>query len=178
LSWALAEFFFLETIKMKLKNILFALLASLSGLATGVTTTHADSFDLSIALGKAEGTQNTKRVAPGAYLRLDTYLTNNGPDSAPGRILVTGEVLPDCPYLVGWYLSSDTVITADDIQIGGYCPNGLEAGQTLRFWADVYVPVNIAGGMYYWGAIADYNGSLLETDVTNNAALGKVVVVR
>lgn len=138
----------------------------------GPTSAFADDFDLTIAVGDIEGNKNKTRVAPGSYHRIDTYLTNNGPDAAPGRILVTGEVLPECPYLVGWYLSEDTLITTDDIQVGGYCPNGLEAGQTLRFWADVYVPVNIAAGFYYWGAIVDYNESVVETDETNNAALG------
>ena len=163
---------------MNIKRSFFASIASFSFLVAGVTTAHAEDFDLSIILDGIEGVQNAKHVSPGSYLRLDTYLTNNGPDSAPGRILVTGEVLPECPYLVGWYLSTDSVITNDDIQVAGFCPNGLEAGQTLRFWADVYVPVNIEGGKYYFGAIADYNESIVETDETNNAALGSQVVIR
>lgn len=144
----------------------------------GVTSAKAADFDLTVALGGVESRNAGKHVRPGEYLRLDTYLTNNGPDPAPGRITVTGEVLPECPYLVGWYLSTDNMITTDDIQIGGYCPNGLEAGQTLRFWADVYVPANIEGGIYYWGAIADYNNTVVETDETNNAAFGASVVIR
>jgi hypothetical protein len=145
---------------------------------SGMTTANAEDFDLTIALADVEAQGSGRHLRPGDYLRLDTYLTNNGPDPAPGRILVTGEVLPDCPYLVGWYLSADTTITTDDIQIGGFCPNGLEAGQTFRFWADVYVPVNIQGGFYYWGAIADYNESLAETNEANNSATGAGVVVR
>ncbi|MET1253914.1 hypothetical protein [Aliikangiella maris] len=154
-------------------------IALLTGLTVlGGTLVQADDFDLTIALGEVEGNQNKSRVEPGSYHRIDTYLTNNGPDAAPGRILVTGEVLPECPYLVGWYLSEDATITTDDIQIGGFCPNGLQAGQTLRFWADVYVPVNITGGFYYWGAIVDYNQAVVETDESNNAALGDQVLVR
>jgi hypothetical protein len=163
---------------MDLKKSLLVFTVSAIVLVAGMTTARADDFDLTIALGGVEAPGGGKHVSPGTYLRIDTYLTNNGPDPAPGRILVTGEVLPECPYLVGWYLSTDTVITTDDIQIGGYCPNGLEAGQTLRFWADIYVPVNIEGGFYYWGAIADYNESLVETDETNNAATGAQVNIR
>ena len=157
---------------MNFRKSILAFTVSAIMMMAGITTASAADFDLTIALGGVEAQGNGKHVKAGDYLRLDTYLTNNGPDPAPGRILVTGEVLPDCPYLVGWYLSTDTIINTDDIQIGGYCPNGLEAGQTLRFWADVYVPVNIEGGFYYWGAIADYNESLVETDETNNAATG------
>jgi hypothetical protein len=162
---------------LKKSMLVFAVSAVLMMVA-GITTASAADFDLTIALGGVEGPGGGNHVAPGTYTRIDTYLTNNGPDPAPGRILVTGEVLPECPYLVGWYLSTDTTITTADTQIGGYCPNGLEAGQTFRFWADVYVPVNIEGGFYYWGAIADYNESLVETDETNNAATGARVNIR
>ena len=163
---------------MDLKKSMLVFTVSAVMMVAGITTASAEDFDLTIALGGVEAQGSGKHVKPGTYLRLDTYLTNNGPDPAPGRITVTGEVLPECPYLVGWYLSTDTIITTDDTQIGGYCPNGLEAGQTLRFWADVYVPVNIEGGFYYWGAIADYNESLVETDETNNAATGEQVNIR
>lgn len=163
---------------MNIKRLAQTSAISAAILVVGVTSAQASEFDLAIALGGVESVNGGKHVRPGEYLRLDTYLTNNGPDPAPGRITVTGEVLPDCPYLVGWYLSTDNVITNDDIQIGGFCPNGLEAGQTLRFWADVYVPANIQGGTYYWGAIADYNNAVVETDETNNAALGAPVVIR
>lgn len=151
---------------------------SLAMFLTGAASANAADFDFTISLGGVESANGGRHARPGEYLRLDTYLTNNGPDPAPGRVSVTGEVLPECPYLVGWYLSEDNVITTDDIQIGGFCPNGLEAGQTLRFWADVYIPANIQGGMYYWGAIADYNNTVVETDENNNAALGASVVIR
>ena len=160
------------------KSILVFAVSAIIMMVAGNTTASAEDFDLTIALGGVETQGSGKHVKPGTYLRLDTYLTNNGPDPAPGRISVTGEVLPECPYLVGWYLSTDTTITTADTQIGGYCPNGLEAGQTFRFWADAYVPVNIAPGFYYWGAIADYNESLVETNETNNAATGAQVNIR
>lgn len=163
---------------MDIKKFAHALAISSAMFMIGMTSAKAANFDLTIALGGVESRSAGKHVRPGEYLRLDTYLTNNGPDPAPGRITVGGEVLPECPYLVGWYLSADAVITTDDIQIGGYCPNGLEAGQTLRFWADVYIPANIEGGMYYWGAIADYNNTVVETDEINNAAVGETVVIR
>jgi hypothetical protein len=163
---------------MKLKKSLLSSLAIASLFITGVTTAQADNFDLTVTLGDVENPQQTMRVSPGSHYRIDTYLKNNGPDAAPGRILVTGEVLPECPYLVGWYLSADPIITTDDIQIGQFCPNGLQPGQILRLWADIYIPLNIEGGIYYYGAIADYNQSVMESDETNNIASGSRTVVR
>lgn len=163
---------------MRFRNFAARVCAALSlGLAL-VGHAQGDEFDLIISLGEVEGPQQTMRVAPGSYHRIDTYLTNLGPDPAPGRISVTGDQ-SECPYLVGWYLSEDEYISADeDLQIAGYCPNGLQPGQTLRFWADIYIPVNIVGGFYFWGAIADYNDSVAEIDDTNNVALGNQTVVR
>lgn len=127
-------------------------------------------YDLTITLGEAEG--GVKHVRPGTYLRLDTYLTNLGPDTAPGRTGSKGA------YYVAWYLSSDTVIDTSDIQIGSYSGNSLEAGETFRFWADVLVPLGIENGFYYWGAIVDYTEILNETDETNNSATGEAVNIR
>lgn len=127
-------------------------------------------YDLTIALGEVEG--GAKHLRPGTYTRLDTFLTNLGPDTAPGR---TGS---KSAYLVSWYLSSDTVIDTGDIQIGSYSGNSLEAGETFRFWADVLVPLDIENGFYYWGAIVDYTEILNETDESNNAATGDTVNIR
>lgn len=127
-------------------------------------------YDLTIALGEVEG--GAKHLRPGTYARLDTYLTNLGPDTAPGR---TGS---RAAYLVAWYLSTDTVIDTNDIQIGSYSGNSLEADETFRFWADVLVPLDIEKGSYYWGAIVDYTEILNETDETNNAATGDGVNIR
>jgi hypothetical protein len=115
------------------------------------------------------GDRNATR---GTYYRLDTYLTNLGPDPAPGRT-------PSKPaYLVAWYLSTDQTITTDDTFIGSYSGNSLGAGETFRFFMDVLVPADIPRGFYYWGAIADYTGILGETNETNNAVTGNRVNVR
>jgi len=127
-------------------------------------------YDLTIDLGGVEG--GGQHVSPGTYVRLDTYLTNLGPDTAPGR------TPSKSAYLVSWYLSTDTVIDTNDIQIGSYSGNSLAAGETFRFWADVLVPLNIPKGFYYWGAIVDYTEILNETDETNNAATGDQVNIR
>jgi hypothetical protein len=127
-------------------------------------------YDLTIDLGEVEG--GAKKVSPGTYTRLDTYLTNLGPDTAPGR------TPSRAAYYVTWYLSTDPVIDTSDIQIGSYSGNSLEAGETLRFWADVLVPLDIEKGFYHWGAIVDPTEILNETDEGNNSATGDQVNIR
>jgi cysteine-rich repeat protein len=104
----------------------------------------------------------TNRVVLGDRLRLDTFITNLGPDTAPGRSPHS------CGHLTGFYLSTDDNITTSDTLIGSICLNDLAGETTYRFWMDVHIPVNIPAGQYYWGAISDYTDVLVETDETNN----------
>jgi len=127
-------------------------------------------YDLTIVLDGVEG--GLKKMSPGDYGRLDTYLTNLGPDTAPGR---TGS---KSAYLVAWYLSTDTTIDTSDIRIGSYSGNSLDADETFRFWADFMIPVGTPNGFYYFGAIVDYTEILNETDETNNVALGDLINIR
>ncbi|MBL6445413.1 hypothetical protein JMN32_03790 [Fulvivirga sp. 29W222] len=133
--------------------------------------TEGAQYDLTIELGDVEHVNGGKSVSAGSQLRLDTYLTNLGPDPSPGRTPTS------TAYLVGWYLSSDTIITTDDIRIGSFSGNSLNPDETVRFWADVQIPSDIQGGWYYWGAIVDYSDLLIETNEFNNTALGNQVLV-
>lgn len=99
----------------------------------------------------------------GEYLRIDVYLTNQGPDAAPGLSATA------CGYYSGVYLSTDTTITTADTLIGRGCHAALAGGATNRFWRDVTIPADMPRGFYYWGAIADDTEILGETDETNNA---------
>ncbi|WP_046744532.1 CARDB domain-containing protein [Kordia zhangzhouensis] len=128
-------------------------------------------YDFTIALGEVEHVGGGRHVRPGTQLRLDTYLTNLGTDASPGRTPTsTG-------YLVAWYLSTDTVITTDDIRIGSFSGNSLNPRETWRFWSDVLIPENIEGGWYYWGAIIDYTNLVDETNESNNTASGDRVII-
>jgi len=127
-------------------------------------------YDLTITLDGVEG--GLKHMSPGDQGRLDTYLTNLGPDTSPGR---TGS---KSAYLVAWYLSTDTTIDTNDIRIGSFSGNSLDADETFRFWADFMIPVGTPKGFYYFGAIVDYTEILNETDETNNVALGDSINIR
>ncbi len=103
------------------------------------------------------------RAQRGEALRLDVYLTNLGPDAAPGLSATA------CGFYVSAYLSTDTTIDTSDTLIGRGCMASLAGGATLRFFKDVTVPADMPRGFYYWGAIADDTEILGETDETNNA---------
>lgn len=126
------------------------------GLITMLPSTAVVDLTISDLIGP-------NRVVLNDWLRLDTFITNLGPDTAPGR------TSSSCGHLTGFYLSADANITTSDTLIGSICLNSIAGGETYRFWMDVHVPIDIPVGKYYWGAIADYSEVLDETDETNNA---------
>ncbi len=74
-------------------------------------------------------------------------------------------------YTTGVYLSTDNIITADDILIGtsafnGTIPAGFQYNVTN---GSVTIPGDIAGGTYYIGVVADIYNEVAESDETNNA---------
>lgn len=79
----------------------------------------------------------------------------------------------------GFYLSADSVITTDDIPVGGTWINSLNAGGV--FTADVTFNVkswkSIVPGTYYLGAVADNTNRIIETNETNNGTAGTMITV-
>lgn len=101
-------------------------------------------------------------ISRGEWFRVDTSITNLGPDTAPGR------AVSSCGHYTGFYLSTDTTITSDDLLLSRICLNSLAGGTTLRWWHDVLIPSDVPRGFYYLGVMADYTKILDETDETNN----------
>jgi subtilase family serine protease len=78
---------------------------------------------------------------------------------------------------VGYYLSTDPIITSDDIRVGvRYVPN-LTPGATSNGNVNVAIPAGLNGGTYYWGVIADYTQSQGEADESNNTKSGNTIVI-
>lgn len=84
---------------------------------------------------------------------------------------------PAGSFSVAYYLSADQTITASDILLGSRQVNGLAAGDSSTAGTTLTVPLNIHGGLYYIGAIADNTNVVFESDETNNAAAGNQVTV-
>jgi hypothetical protein len=75
------------------------------------------------------------------------------------------------PFRIGFYYSSDAVITTSDAYSGWACsyPGGLAAGASSTCVGPVGVPSWLAPGVYYVGAIVDDTGVVAESDESNNA---------
>ncbi|HPR67120.1 MAG TPA: CARDB domain-containing protein [Methanothrix sp.] len=71
-------------------------------------------------------------------------------------------------FNVGFYLSPDRSITADDIYIG-YGVVGLKPGESKSGPVPCKIPADITPGLYYIGVIADPQEKVVESDETNNA---------
>ncbi len=80
-------------------------------------------------------------------------------------------------FYVGFYLSTDAVITTSDTYLGRRSVSGLAAGAKKSATTSVMIPAALAAGTYYIGAIADCNNARAETDETNNALAGNTITL-
>ena len=120
-------------------------------------------------------------IRPAADL-IVTYVS--GPTSActGNGVTFEGTVMnqgtdPAGTVQVGIYLSSDTNITTADLRLINRQVTGLAPGQTNALPFSVGVPLTMAPGTYFVGAIVDYGNSFPESDETNNAALGNLIEI-
>ncbi len=79
--------------------------------------------------------------------------------------------------LVGIYLSADNTITPSDNLVGQVSIGPLAPGAHQHFSATFAISAGLADGAYYWGAIADDSGAVLESDETNNALGGNAIAM-
>ena len=69
----------------------------------------------------------------------------------------------------GIYLSTDTTITTNDIELDTYYKSSISAGNSYSSGSkSVQIPTTITGGRYYVGALADINNQVSESDENNN----------
>lgn len=77
----------------------------------------------------------------------------------------------------GIYLSTDSIITTDDILIGTRPVAALTAGTSWIANTSVTIPTDLPPGNYYLGTIADYNNIEVESVETNNALTGAMLTI-
>lgn len=106
-----------------------------------------------------------------------TSLSGPGSGTAGGQINVTASAANNgagatSSFRMGFYLSGDAVITANDVLIGT-CnfPGGLPAGQSSTCAGLVSIPAGIAAGAYNLGAIVDDTSVISESNESNNSRL-------
>ncbi|ABS26527.1 CARDB domain-containing protein [Anaeromyxobacter sp. Fw109-5] len=176
---------------------------SVSSLAAGATSSA--STNVTIPASVAPGSWRLGAIADYANYLGESEERNNalaggvitvtGPDllvtsvSGPAGAL-TGETISVAdtvtaqagaansgPFRVGFYLSTDAVITTSDLRIGERVVNGLAAGSSSSGNTAMVVPAELAGGTYYLGAIVDWSSSVVEADEGNNARLAGSLLV-
>lgn len=109
----------------------------------------------------------------------------SGPASgqAGGTITVSNTVIADADggtppnFHVGFYLSSDAVITTSDRYIGNRYVTGLAPGASSAADTVITIPATVPGATYYIGAIADFGNAAPESDETNNSLAGNQIEV-
>ena len=79
---------------------------------------------------------------------------------------------------VGFYLSSNTTITANDTRIGSVSLTSIPAGASIPLTVSATIPSTLAAGTYFIGAIADDTGRLRESNEGNNARPGNQVAIK
>lgn len=118
--------------------------------------------DLIITDGSAPPTGTT-----GQPVRLSVQVRNQGTATASA-------------FRLGYYLSTDSLITRSDIQVGtcNFPSLGVEVSATCS--GNVTLPLTLAPGTYFVGAIADDTDQVRESDENNNSALAEnqMVVTR
>lgn len=70
---------------------------------------------------------------------------------------------------IGVYLSTDAVITRDDVRIATRTLAALASGASDSSMGDIVLPVELAGGSYHVGAIVDVGLELPESSEADNA---------
>jgi subtilase family serine protease len=71
-------------------------------------------------------------------------------------------------FTIGLYLSSDPVITTSDLRIGIRPVSALPSGVINTGVTAIALSAGLTNGLYYLGAIADYNNIVREGSETNN----------
>ena len=106
------------------------------------------------ALGRRSST-----VTVGGSVTITTTVRNDGDQAAP-------------PFLVGVYLSPDATVDVTDLPLViRSVHTGLNAGFSSVQSAPVLIPTTIPPGTYYMGAIADKDGTILESNESDNLAM-------
>jgi len=113
--------------------------------------------------------------SPSGTVKLTNIVQNIGSGSTAGGY-----------FYLGFYLSSDAVISTNDDQLIGSQPvfSSLATGQSRSNNTSVTIPAIVPAGTYYLGAIADdgfaypYGGGIPEAIETNNTLAGTLIEIQ
>jgi uncharacterized repeat protein (TIGR01451 family) len=146
--------------------------ANIEGLATSVATVQGNEPDAE-PLNDSATTVTQVRTA-GVPDLIATLLEGPGVGSTGGSIMITNEVRnvgfsnAVLTFRIAFYLSDDPVFTTNDIFIGSRSIFGLGTNETSLGFTPANIPLDVDPGVYYLGAIVDFNGEIIELNEANN----------
>ena len=80
-------------------------------------------------------------------------------------------------FVVTVYLSKDSNISKDDVEMGSGSISGLAAGGQRTLTVNCTIPANLVPGIYYIGAIADRWNNVAESNENNNSLAGNQITI-
>nr|VFJ90089.1 MAG: Serine protease, subtilase family [Candidatus Kentron sp. LFY] len=111
--------------------------------------------DLTVTGGTVTG-----ELTPGGRIQVNATVTNRGTATPPE------------PSRIGYYLSTDSAIETSDTRLGYDFTGTLNPGRSESDSESFLLPTTlVAGRTYYIGAIADYDGTVSESNEGNNARI-------
>jgi subtilase family serine protease len=127
---------------------------------------------------------NTRAAATriGPDLRVSSLSKTPSTVAAGATVAVTDTVLNQgggasaAPATTGFYLSTNSSWTPDDVMLGGRPIPALAAGQSSKITTTITIPPGTAAGTYYLLAVADPADALAETFETNNVTASMIFV--
>ena len=110
----------------------------------------------------------TLTVAPGGSLAVSSWTLRNQSAISTGPVVMN----------LGYYLSTDSVVTADDTLLLPSSITGTVAGDGTVFFPsqNLTIPNGTAPGAYYVGIVVDTNGVVDESNEANNFVSEPIVV--
>jgi subtilase family serine protease len=105
----------------------------------------------------------TRQALAGAAVATECYVTNTGAASAR-------------PSQVGYYLSADPTLSANDVLLGSTGTAEVGASTSALVAGSFVVPANMATGRYYVLFVADYLKQNNESNTNNNLAYSTISI--
>ena len=129
---------------------LFGTVITIQGMLVG-TLGFGGSVDLYFPGGSLEKSQ----IEAGDDVNIEFQIGNAGTDEAD-------------EFLLGYFLSTDSTFSNDDIFLEEEEAEDLDAGDIEDEDEEVTIPADVADGDYFALVVADYTDQIFETDETNN----------
>ncbi|MFN8438796.1 MAG: CARDB domain-containing protein [Cytophagales bacterium] len=122
-------------------------------------------------------------VSPNIDLAISSFALSSSNVSAGNYIYPTGSEInlgstgTSSYNYVGFYLSSDSIISIGDTYLTYSSISSITSGGSASFAPSVYISSTTPTGAYYLIAVADYSGTIFETNENNNSKAIRINVV-